>query len=142
MSDSLIHGKDVLVRLGRLEVGVWNYYPVICSKSCTISRTSEVIETTSYASTAKEFTEGMYEWGVSLDGNISIEAINTGDFTPLSLLLPPGVQKLNVRFKAQNGNYRDMYGDVIVPNVSYSGDVADWSAFSMELKGTGPLSII
>lgn len=137
MSSKIVHGKNV-------DVYEWSdpdEYIIICAKSCTFTRTFDVIETTHYSSQAKEFTTGMYEWEISLDGYVTIEQINSGDKVIRDYLVYGGKQTIRVRFTDNESNEMILQGDAIFPGLSITADVADNTTFSMTLKGTGPLTV-
>lgn len=132
----IVHGKDVNV----FETDGVDDFPIICAKKCSISRVYDVKETTHYASMAKEFRTGMYQWSISLEGYTTVEQINAGDKIVFDYLLYGGLKTIKMTFTS-NGVTKTLTGDVIFPDVSIEGDVADSSGYSMTLQGTGTLTL-
>lgn len=137
MSNKLVRGKDVLVYWAGDTIDK----PIICSRSCTFTKTFEVKETTHYTSLAKEFRTGMYEWDISIDGIVTVDVLGADDATIFDFL-DGQAKDIKVVFTDGAGTDKTATGTVIPPSVSITADVADFAGYSLQLKGTGELTIV
>lgn len=137
MSSKIVQGKHV-------DVYEWSdpdEYLIICAKSCTLRRSFEKIETTHWSSDAREFTTGMYDWGITLEGLVTIQQINPTDKTAFDYLTYGGSKTIRMRFTDDDGNQKIIEGAVIFPDMTITGDVSSASAYTMELQGSGTLTV-
>ncbi|HEU4901176.1 MAG TPA: hypothetical protein VFT06_00250 [Flavisolibacter sp.] len=134
MATKLVKGKDVII----YQVDGTDK-PVICAKSCTITKSWEVLETTNRTSgRGREFRNRRYEWDFSLNGIVSLDLDGTkkGIFDFFD-----GAEKDIKAVFTDGTNTKTLTGTVIPPNISLTGDVAAFSSYSLTLKGTGDLTI-
>lgn len=135
---SLVHGKNV--HLAIIEAGPLNC-PIICATSCSIERTYDVIPVTTVSSgLGREFKTGRYEWNISLKGVTTTDAIGTNDKIIFDLLLEGGTKDIEMTF-TDGTTAKTLSGTVIFPGLTIDGDVADFSTYTLELKGTGNLGL-
>lgn len=137
---SLIRGDNVILYV--YDGGLWK--PVVCGRSCTLNTTADTIETSITGSGAwRTYEYTALTWTASLEGLIFLQKTNTLS-TPDLRAMQYGRIKILMRYQRtdESGNVYLEEGYALITNISDSGDTGSAATFSLELKGTGPLTIV
>lgn len=137
---SLIRGENAVFYV--YDDGQWK--PIICARSGTFNTQAETIETSitgsgvwrTYEYTALTWTAS-FEGLIYLDGTNELTAsdIRAFQYSRTKILL-------RYQRKDEAGNYYTEEGNGLITSVSDSGDYQSAVSFTIEFRGTGPLTIV
>ena len=137
---SLIHGKDVIIEI--YDGGVWKMF--VCSRSGNIRTSTDTIET-SVKGTGNwaTFKATKDNWTMSAEGRISLSV--SGKLTlPEIRVLQIAHSPVRITYQRTDlsGNVYSDQGFALIIDVQDTGSFDNVATFSMEFKGTGPLTQI
>jgi hypothetical protein len=137
---SLIRGDNVILYV--YDGGLWK--PVVCGRSCTLNTTAGTIGTSITGSGSWEtFEYTSLSWTASLEGLIYLQKTNCLS-TPDLRAMQFGRQKILIRYQrtdTSNNVYLEE-GTGIITSISDTADTGSAATFSIEIKGTGALTIV
>ena len=141
--NEFVLGKNVQLVILTEEVGpVIVEHNIICAKSCTITKEWEMIPATTVSSgLAREFKKRRYSWTMSVEGISTTDTILGTDYTVFDLMDEADAVELQMTFTDQNALPRVLTGFANIVSVDASGDVSDFSSYTIEFQGTGVLYI-
>ena len=137
---ALIRGENVM--LYSYQGGFWK--PFVCGRSCTFHTNAETLETSGKGSGIYRTNVGVaVNWDATFEGLVYLQKINT-------IALPDAralqVSLTTILFRYQRideaGNTYLDEGTAIITDISDDGNQDNAAGFSMQLKGTGPLTQI
>ena len=137
---SFIKGDNVVLYM--YQGGIWK--PVVCGRDCSLTTNAEDIETSITGSGAwRTYEYVALTWTCTFDGVILLDGVNqvsAGDIRALQY----SRQKVLIRYERidMDGNVYTEEGYALITSVSDSGNYEDLATFNIELKGTGPLTLI
>jgi predicted secreted protein len=136
---AVVRGKDVAFYI--YDSGVWKLYA--CGRSCTITLSTSVIETSvTGTGTFATFIGQKHSWTASIEGVVNLDEgsqLTLSDLRALQIALT----ELYIRYErvdADGNGYTDE-GYAIITSSSDSGEENNVATFSIELQGTGALTI-
>lgn len=136
-----IHGRDVLVSLKIDD----EFYPVLCAIDMTFTCTQEVLLATSvgYGSWRKKRLRNLSEWNVSVSGLSKIDNVDgqVSFFYLLQQNVRGSEQMIQVMFSDSDDNVQVIEGVVLIPELSFNGNVSSFADASVTFEGTGPFEI-
>jgi predicted secreted protein len=136
---SLIRGENVIIYV--YDDGQWK--PIICGKSCSLTTVAETIETSITGSGQwRTYEYAGFTWTVSMDGATFLDGENQLSLQDIRLM-QYGKEKLLIRYQRtdESSNVYLEQGTVLITNVSDTGAMDDMNLFTIELQGSGPLTI-
>lgn len=137
---SLIRGENVILYF--YDGGLWK--PIVCARSCNLTTNADVIESSITGSGAwRTYEYTALTWSASLEGLIFLEKTNslsTADIRAMQY----GRIKILMRYQRtdEDANVYIDEGEAIITSVSDTGEYSSAATFSMDLKGTGPLTTV
>lgn len=136
---SLIRGENVVIFL--FDGDQWK--PVICGKSCSITTVAETIETSITGSgNWRTYEYAGFTWSANIEGATNLDQDNTitlNDFR----LKQRDREKIQIKYQRtdQDSNVYTDQGYALITNVSDSGAIDDLNLYTIELQGSGPLTL-
>lgn len=137
---SLIRGDNVIIYI--YDGGLWK--PVVCGRSCTLNTQAESIETSITGSGAwRTYEYTALTWTASLEGLIYLQKTNSLSTSDLRAM-QYGRVKILMRYQRTDtaGNVYLEEGYGLITGISDTGDTGSAATFSLEIRGTGPLTIV
>lgn len=136
----IVKGENIILFI--YDGGVWK--PVVCGRDCSFDTQAEDIETSITGSGVwRTFEYRALTWTCSFDGVILLDGVNELSLQDLRAY-QYSRQKVLIRYQREDGNsnvYTDEgYG--LLSSISDSGNYQDVGVFSVEIKGTGPLTSV
>lgn len=116
-----------------------------CEESCTLRITTEdIITTTKGSGNATNRVDGRYDWSVTSNGVVSINAVFDGSGTNLDPTEFMAYQlqgnKVVVKFLFTDGTTSKwVIGTGVVTSSTYAGSAGDFMTYDIEIKGDGKL---
>lgn len=135
-----IRGENVI--LFAYDDGQWK--PIICARNCSLTTNAETIETSITGSGVwRTFEYTGLTWSANLDGAIFLDGTNELTASDLRAF-QFGRQKLLIRYQRTDtaGNVYTEEGNAIITSISDSGEYTNLNTYSLDLVGTGPLTIV
>lgn len=136
----IINGKDVIVEI--YDDGVWKMF--VCSRSSTINVSTETIETsTKGTGNWATFKATKDSWTMSAEGLVSINV--SGKLTlPEIRVLQLAHTPVRITYQRTDidGNIYSDQGFALIVDSQDTSSFDNVATFSMEFKGTGPLTQI
>ena len=127
---SVILGKNVYI----YDSTVQGAAIVAAAKSCTISKSVDIIEKASTTQgSAKEFTTGRYEWEVSINHLV----VSTAPFE--GILMLGNTYGLEITIGNDTIGYTTKTGNAICTQADIQGATGNLATGSVKFKGTGLL---
>jgi hypothetical protein len=120
------------------------YYPVFCAKSCSFEMTNEIINRTGV-------NDGLFtkrrirrtEWSGSASGVLVTN--NDGDRYSPFYLMQESVRRSTMEWQFEftnlDGDIRTIEGEALIQNLPISGDVQSFVQCTVNIIGTGALSV-
>ena len=135
----LVQGNDIILFIYD---GMWKH--VVCGTSCSFETTAEDIETSITGSGVwRTYEYVALTWTCSFDGVILLDGLNQASLQDLRAY-QYSRQKVLIRYQREDGDgnvYTDE-GYALITSISDSGDLDSMATFSVNLKGTGPLTSV
>jgi hypothetical protein len=141
--DEFVLGENVILRA--LDEDSGDYLPFLCSTTCSLQVTTELIDTTAttngkYNAYLPTFTDA----SLSLSGITYIERDGTEGFTVFDTTteqLRNSGLNIEMSFTDQQGRTRSIRMFVFITNTVINGDVEDFSDWELELQASGGYEI-
>lgn len=136
---SLVKGDNVILYIYD---SIWK--PIVCGRSCTFNTNAEDIETSITGSGVWRTFEYMaLTWTCSFDGVILLDGLDELSLQDIRAW-QYGRQKVLLRYQRtdQDGNIYTDEGYALITSISDTGAVDDMATFTIDLKGTGPLTTV
>ena len=137
---SLVKGDNVILFI--YDGAIWK--PVVCGTSCSFQTSAEDIETSITGSGAwRTYEYVALTWTCSFEGVILLDGLNEMSLQDLRAY-QYSRQKVLIRYQRedQDGNVYTDEGYALITQISDSGNVDNMATFTVDLKGTGPLSSV
>jgi predicted secreted protein len=137
---SLIKGENVILYM--FHDGIWK--PVICGRDCSLTTNAEDIETSITGSGAWRTYEYVgLTWECTFDGVMFLDGVNELSGADIRAM-QYSRQKVLIRYERtdMDSNVYTEEGYALITSVSDSGNFDDVVTFTVDLKGTGPLTIV
>ena len=136
----IVKGENIILFI--YDDGMWK--PVVCGRDCSFETQAEDIETSITGSGVwRTFEYVALTWTCSFDGVILLDGLNELSLQDLRAY-QYSRQKVLIRYQRQDDNsnvYTDE-GYALISSISDTGNYQDVGTFSIELKGTGPLTSV
>jgi predicted secreted protein len=134
---AVVRGKDVAFYI--YDSGAFKLYA--CGRSCTITLSTSVIETSvTGTGTFATFIGQKHSWTASIEGVVNLDEGNQLTLSDLRAL-QIALTELYIRYERVDGNGYTDEGYAIITSSSDSGEENNVATFSIELQGTGALTI-
>lgn len=137
---ALLHGKDVIVEI--YDDGVWKMF--VCSRSGTINVTTDTIETsTKGTGNWATFKAKKDNWTMSSEGLVSLNVSGKLTLPEIRILqLAHTPVRITYQRTDLSGNVYSDQGYALITSSQDTASFDNVATFSMEFKGTGPLTQI
>ena len=136
----IVRGENVILYI--YDDSMWK--PVVCGRDCSFETNAEDIETSITGSGIwRTFEYAALTWTCSFDGVILLDGLNELSLQDIRAY-QYARQKVLIRYQRSDdaGNVYTDEGYAIIVSISDSGNYDDVAAFSISLKGTGPLTTV
>jgi hypothetical protein len=135
-----VYGDDVILKAFRVD----GYYPFACVEKVQVRVYSELMNVTTQGDGAWEYFKpsGRNRWDASLSGvTVLRDLVDTLWYGWETFLKQIRTQGLNVLFEITDpgGFVKSFYGFVYIPESEINGTSGDFSRFSVNLQGSGPI---
>jgi predicted secreted protein len=137
---SLIKGENCIFYV--YDDGQWK--PIICARSGSFNTTAETIETSITGTGVwRTYEYTALTWTATVEGLIYLDGTNELTASDLRAMQYSRT-KILLRFTRTDtaGNVYTDEGNALITGITDSGDLNSAQQFSVELKGTGPLTIV
>lgn len=136
-----IHGNNVLVSI-QIDA---EFIPVLCGIDMTFTCSQEIVLATTIDSGKwrKKKLRGLSDWNVSVSGLTKID--NTDGQVSFFWLLQENVrgteQVIQMMFEDEDGNVQVLEGNVLIPDLSFNGNVNSFADVNVTFEGSGGFTI-
>lgn len=136
-----IHGKDTLVSL-LIDA---EFIPILCAVDMTFTCTQDVVLATTVDSGKwrRKKLRGLSDWNVSVSGLTKIDNFDgqVSFFYLLQENIRGSEQTIQMMFTDADNNTQVIEGNVIIPEISFNGNVNSFGDISVLFEGTGEITI-
>ena len=112
-----------------------NYVPFAASTSCNMTSNTAQIEVTNYNTDwFRDYKMDMLDWSVSIDGLITIDAVDYKDLLDFQL----NRTRIVVRFSAIGLKQNMFFGRAYITDITLGAPVEGVATYSVTVTGAGP----
>ena len=135
-----VRGQNIILFI--YDGGIWK--PVVCGRDCSFETSAEDIETSITGSGVwRTYEYAALTWTCSFDGVILLDGLNQLSLQDVRAF-QYGRQKVLIRYQREDdaSNVYTDEGYGLITSISDSGNFEDLGLFSIQIKGTGPLTSV